>query len=204
MTPAETVILRDPWDVQLRLDEIGAHIAGLLRVIDFARGEAANQTPFHNRNFAGTIAYQYGSYHLRQEFVPQGWVVDRPCGVEAILNNKSRVRIVFANVDVCCNDFHQPKARSDKGSGAERVCSGNLFETLPHYTVVSRPGETTFYLMCGDNDAAELSRPIIKNKRFFGYLERLYLSSGKGSRVDLPDFGSEDAVLGFDPEVTRK
>ena len=144
MGMVETVVLREPWDVDRRLSELGLGTRDrLLRVRAIAISASANATPFHPANAAGTLAYQHGTFALRDEFVGDAWRVDRPDGVETIRNAKTGVNVVFANVDVACDDNIKPKPRSRKGAGAERVCNGNLFESLPEYAPKPRNDSAT-------------------------------------------------------------
>ena len=131
MPLAETKILREDWEVGPRLAELRTDKEKLLRVRSTAVGAAADATPFHPANAAGTLSYQHGTFSLRNEHVSKNeWESDRPNGVEVIKNAAVRTRFVFANVDVACNDEHEPKARSDKGAGAERLCAGNGLRTF--------------------------------------------------------------------------
>lgn len=219
--PVETIILREPWEVDPRLIELGLGSVEkdlgsvdkpiqvrkkLLTVVAIAANEVANVTPHHCANAAGTLAYQHGTWALRNEFVePKSkWTLERPNNVEAIWNESLKVRVVFCNVDIACDDDRSPKPRSEKGAGAERVCSGNLFGSLPRYAPRQYAGEATYYLMVDERGAAELTRPVVSSGTFSAYVERIYLTDGS----DLPDkissFDTDDAVGGFDPLIVRK
>jgi hypothetical protein len=199
-----TQILREPWDVDRRLAELGLTRKSLLKVVAVATSEAATVTPYHCANAAGTLSYQHGTWALRDEFVGPVWTLERPNNVEAIWNDSIRVRIVFSNVDIACDDDQRPKPRSDKGTGAERVCVGNLFGSLPSYAPRQYAGEATYYLMVDQRGAAELTRPVISGGMFSTYIERIYLTEG----ADLPgeglSFATDDAVTDFDPVIVRK
>jgi hypothetical protein len=135
------------------------------------------------------------------------WVLDRPNGVEAIRNDSIRVKVVFANVDIACDDEHEPKPRSTKGAGAERLCSGNgLFGNLPRFASAdSNDDWTTYYLMVAPNGAVELSCPVVEGGTFKSFIDRLYLSDGSDFDADakLP-LDDSDAANDFDPKVARK
>ena len=207
MGMVETILRRDPWDVAARIAELQLTVEGLLRVRAMAVGAAADATPFHPANAAGTFSYHHGTFGLRKEFVGKIWRVERPDGVEAIINEELKVRVVFANVDVACDDDLKPRPRSRKGAGAERVCMGNLFGSLPEYAPAQpRDGWTTFYLMVDQRGAAELTQPVVNNNTFTAWIERIYLSNGDdldlaGRRLPLDD---GDVADDFDPEVVRK
>jgi len=201
----ETVIRREEWEVIPRLIELETNLEAMLRIRDVALNEAATATPFHAANAPGTFAYQHGIFALRNEHVGKIWRIDRQEGVEGIFNPSARVRILFSNVDIACNDDHNPKPRSRKGSGVERVCEGNLFGHLPQYAPRQSEKIATFYVMVDDRGAAELSRPVVSGETFSSYIERNYLSlggdGGWGAMLLLTD---DDALVNFDPLVARK
>lgn len=206
-TPAR--VLREEWEVVPRLVEMQLEKEKLLNTRSIAVGASADATPFFPANSPGTFSYHYGTFALRNEFVGENWEVDRSNGVETIKNECMRIKVVFANVDVACDDAHEPRPRSSKGAGAERLCAGNdLFGGLPRYVKVSGAGEdgwTVYYLMVAPNGAAELSRPIVKGGTFQQFIERLYLSDGSDldaePKLSLDD---DDAATNFDPKVARK
>lgn len=204
MAMIETVIVRKPWDVDRRLNELGLDRKTLLKVVAVALAASADATPFHPANAAGTLAYQHGTFALRDEFVGAIWTLDRPDGVEAISNETKKVKVAFANVDSTCQDEHLPKPRSRKGAGAERVCNGSLFDDLPHFAPAQSGAWATFYLMVDQDGAAELSRPVVENGTFEFCIERIYLTDGADlDRIVLP-LDDDDVAEGFDPHVARK
>ena len=100
------------------------------RQVTVALVEAANATSYHCSNAAGTFSYQHSRWALRQEFVEGEWTLDRCDGVEAIWNEDRKIRVIFSNVDIACDDEQPPKPRSRKGAGAERACIGNLSSAI--------------------------------------------------------------------------
>lgn len=201
----ETVARREPWEVGPRVVELGlGSVDRLLRIRTRALSAAADATEFHPANAPGTLAYQYGTFALRDEYVGEIWKVDRQDGVEAISNPTDKVRVIFANIDVACNDDQPPKPRSRKGAGAERACSGNLFDYLPEFAPSQRDGWLTFYLMVDERGAAELTRPIVKNGTFTAYPERNYLSKGDDLGGDAVLADDEGPLDDFDPQVVKK
>ena len=207
MSMVETMVRRELWEVAARLAklELGT-IEQLLRVRSVAISASADATAFHPANAAGTFAYHYGTFALRKEYVGKVWRLERIDGVEAIVNEARKVRVVFANVDIACDDDLKPKPRSRKGAGAERVCMGNLFGSLPEYAPQQPEGWATFYLMVDQRGAAELTRPVVERNTFTAWIERNYLSNGDDLDLDrekLP-LHDDDVADGFDPEVVRK
>jgi hypothetical protein len=200
----ETRVHREPQDINQRLAELDLTLKGLNRVREVALGASAEATPFHPANAAGTFAYQHGTWALRDEFVGEVWEIDTEDGVEAIRNESARVKVIFANVDIACNDEHPPKPRSRKGAGSERACQGNLslFDSLPRYAPRQDEVWATYYLMLDAKGAAELSRPIIKGSTFSAFIERIYLPDI--GETDDTGFTKDDDVVDLDPVVARK
>ena len=114
MDVIDTKVLREPWDVDRRLQELRLTRKGLLAAVGVAMNESANATPFHPANAAGTFAYQHGSWALRDQFVGTDWIEDREDGVEAIRCDALKLRVAFSNVDAACNDDQVPKPRSKR------------------------------------------------------------------------------------------
>lgn len=201
-----TTKLKEPSEVDRRLDEMQLDRRKLLEVRDVARAAAANSTVLHAANAAGTFAYQEGTWALRDRHVELGWVVDRTGGVEGMRHDQLNLRIVFSNVDVASEEAKSPKPRSPKGAGAERVCQGNLFHDaeLPEFAPASFDSIATYYLMVDDRGAVELSRPVVRGSTFSSYIERIFISYG--DEVDLIDglLDVTDRVDEFSPMVIRK
>ncbi len=204
---AATRILREDWEVHPRLEVLQLERPKLLNIRTTAVGAAADATLFHPANAAGTFSYQHGTFALRNEHVGTNWVIDRPNGVEAIRNDSIRVKVVFANVDVAGNDEYEPRPRSNKGAGAERLCAGNgLFGNLSRFVpAVTEPGWTTYYLMVAPDGAVELSCPTVKGGKFASFVERIYLSDGSDLKSE-PKLSLDDNDIAdnFDPKVARK
>lgn len=200
----ETQVFREPYDVGRRLAELGLNIKGLLRVREAALGASADATDFHPISAAGLFAWIQGTWALRNEFVNNGWELDTRDRVEAILNNSTRTKVIFTNVDIACNDDCPPKPRSEKGAGAERACSGNLFEFLPSYALPPGDDVATYYFMLDYEGRAELTRPVIKGKTFSAYLERIYLAEEENLDDGVYRPNQDDAAIDLDPTVARK
>lgn len=205
MARAKTIIHRESWDVDKRLAEMNLTRAGLLAARDVAIQESANATSFHPANAAGTFSYHHGTWSLRDQFVGKDWVEDRVDGIEAIRNDRLKIKVAFCNVDVSCDDFNHPQPRSKKGAGAERAASGGgLFPDEPQYSEKPSGDFALFYLMVDERGAAELTRPVVKGGTFESAVERIYLSNG--SDDDRATLTGDDTgpVDGFDPQVVRK
>ncbi len=204
MTIRLTRIFKELPDVDRRLAELQLDRSRLLRVREIALSAAADATSFHPANAAGTLAYQHGTWALRDSFVGPIWQSDRPGGVEVIRNQSISVMVAYANVDIACNDKDSPKPRSRKGAGAERAATGSLFGSLPQYSAQPKPGERLYYLMVAESGAVELSQPVVKDNTFVTCVERIYLSDGDDLGGVVKSLDDSDIADGFDPVVARK
>lgn len=204
MSMKPTRIFKELPDVDRRLAELQLDRPKLLRVREVALAAAADATAFHPANAAGTLAYQHGTWALRDSFVDKLWQAERPGGVEVIRNSGIGMMVAYANVDIACNDEHSPKPRSRKGAGAERAAMGGLFGSLPQYSAPPKPGDRLYYLMVAENGAAELSLPVVKENTFVSCVERIYLSNGDDLDRFARLFDDGDVADNFDPLVIRK
>lgn len=200
----ETQVYRGRGEIDRRLAELGLNLERLNKVREVARGASADATPYHPANAAGTFAYQHGTWALRDQFVGKEWKPDTTDGVEAISNETVKVKVIFANVDIACDDRQFPKPRSRKGAGAERACMGNLFGDLPIYAPRTNTAWATYYFMMDANGEVELTRPVIKGNTFSAYVERIYLPSLNNEDIDLGNDDSGNDVIDLDPVVARK
>lgn len=202
MAATKTIVLREVWDVDLRLSQLKLTRDGLLIARDVAMQERANATAFHCSNAPGTFSYHHGTWSIRDQFVDEAWAVCRLDGIEGIRNEVLKIKVAFSNVDLACDDNHIPKPRSEKGAGAERAASGGLFGHLPHYAPEPIDDFALYYLMVDQDGAAELTRPVVNNGTFTNAIERIYLSGGGDDGAAL--LGDDDIADGFDPQVARK
>lgn len=204
MDAVETKVLRDSWDVDRRLSEMQLSRDGLLVARDVAINESANATAFHPANAPGTFSYHHGTWALRDQNVGPDWVVDQADGIEAIRNEKLKIKVAFSNVDMACNDNHIPKPRSKKGAGAERASGADLFGNLPRFAPRPTDAYALYYLMVDSNGAAELTRPVVSGGTFTAAVERLYLSFGIDDDGAVITEDNSGPVDNFDPQVIRK
>ena len=204
MDYVETLVRRNPWDVDHRLAELGLTREGLVKVAAAALAAAADATPFHPANASGMLAYIHAIYAVRNQFIGKEWDVFRLNGVEMIRNESIRVNVGYSNIDQACNVEHDPKARSSKGAGTARACQGNLFTDLPKYAPKPEGGSATFYLMVDPDGAAELSRPVLIGENFGPCIERNFLTDGSDFDGESLLLDEGDVADDFDPQVARK
>jgi hypothetical protein len=204
MDAVQTVILKEPWEIQPRLKELTLPKNKLLEVRDVAVHEGSNATAFHAANAGGTYSYHGGTWALRDRFVAGDWVVDRTNGVEAIKNDKLKIVVAFSNVDLACVDSHIPQPRTKKGSGAERAIGVGLFDDLPQYAPRPKGEWQFFYLMVDGNGASELTRPVVKGGKFTSAIERIYIYDGSDDEGTPLRQDTPDQIIEFDPQIARK
>jgi hypothetical protein len=204
MPSFRTALIDKPLDAERRLADFGLIKPQILSIRDSARGATDDASPLMPLNAPGTLAYIYGVEALRGQLLNDEWVIDRTLGVEAVINQRLGVRIGYQNVDRACDPVLPPMPRSDKGSGAARMCRLPLFE---HYGVVLETDEDrlpredlqdplgdqiiTYFVMVGDDGSVELSRPVITGRKYGDFVERIF--------IDRP---SEDWDTRIEPEVS--
>lgn len=204
----ETILLKEPWDVDRRLAELGLKKEGLIRAVQVARAERNNATDLHPANAPGTFAYHHTIAAIRREFIGMEWEIDRSDGIETIRNDALGIKVSFCNVDVACGKEH-PKPRSEKGAGAERASGPTLFEyagaeDLKPMVRVPVGGSALFYLMVDQQGRAELTRPVIARRTFVAAVERIFLiEDGEDEAAVLP-IETDGIADGFEPQIVRK
>lgn len=203
MLPFRTAIIENPIDASRRLADFGLTIEQMLAIRDSARAASDDASPLMPQNAPGTLAYIHGVGALRAQILSDEWVIDRTLGVEAVINHRLGIRIGYQNVDRSCDPDFPPMPRSEKGSGSARLCRLPLFE---HYGVILEsdadrlPSDdvkdpysgqvVTYFVMVGEDGSVEVSCPVIANKRYSDFGERIF--------VDRPD---EDEDVRVDPET---
>lgn len=176
-----TAIVRGEAEVANRLADFGLVREQLLAVAKTARAWADDASPLMPVNAPGTLAYIHGVMELRQQVLGGNYVVDRTCGIEAVVNRDRRIRIAFQNVDRACDPNFPPNPRSSKGSASELLCGPTLFEyagveTGPLTGVLS-DGVPTYYVMVGEDGSVEFSHPVISNGSYVQFHERILISA---------------------------
>jgi hypothetical protein len=183
-----TAIVQGEPNVASRLSDFGIVPEQLLSVGTIARTWADDASPLMPINAPGTLAYIYGVGELRAQLLDGFWIVDRTCGIEAVINHDRRMRIAFQNVDRACDPVFAPNPRSAKGTAAENLCGPNLFEysgvEAGPLTGVREDGVPTYYLMVGEDGSVELSHPVISNGSYAHFHERIFISAPDNDWAD--------------------
>ncbi|WVT72998.1 hypothetical protein QM996_16090 [Sinorhizobium chiapasense] len=203
MSPFRTAIFEKPMDAERRLADFALTLGQILAIRDSARAAADDASPLMPLNAPGTLAYIHGVGALRSQVLDDEWMIDRTLGVEAVINRRLGVRLGYQNVDRACDADFPPMPRSSKGNGTAQLCRLPLFEyfdialendadRLPDQDAKDPLGDqvTTYFVMVGEDGSVELSCPVIGNKRYAGFVERIF--------VDRPDENWEASI---DPDT---
>jgi len=209
LEPIESIIIDDPERCDGFLQARNLSRAGILSVRDVAYMQIVDCSPLMAANAPGTLAYHFGVLEMRVQFLGEHWEYSSERGIEAIFNPKLNTKVVFQNVDIACSRVNEPKPRTEKGSGAERECQGNLFALYGVDTPTKlRPqaGVAVYFIMVDERGAVEFSRPVIENKKFAGFVERIFVSDGSDIEQEdlLPTGALEKPADDFDVPVRKR
>ncbi|KAB7613361.1 hypothetical protein F9L33_12220 [Amylibacter sp. SFDW26] len=208
MTVFKTAIISNEDDVAQRLEELGVTAEQIISVGLVARARQNDASPLMPINAPGSLAYIFGVEEMRQQISGSDWYSERKYGVEAIVNRKSNIRIAYQNVDEACSITWKPKPRSAKGTGSENLCSPTLFEhagvDAGPLTNVCSDGLTTYYIMVGENGGIELSCPVISNKTFAAFIERIFVYIPSNELDEVANDNSDSPIEDFEISVSLK
>jgi len=211
----EVTVFKEDYEVAPRLSVFGVTKDELMRVVELAAGGRADAVPHDPVTAAGTFSYIYGTRGLREVFTAKGWIKDSAKGIESVIHPESKIKLIFQNVDLACDDLRPPKAISGKGMAAEQIIALSaafLFQEMEEdrQKMLNR----TVWFLCvsanGDDIRAELSLPLgIKGKQFSGFAERIFiLKHGEWSPTPIISSKIEtDAspmVQEYDVSISRK
>ncbi|MBY5817062.1 hypothetical protein HFN60_15660 [Rhizobium leguminosarum] len=188
MSPFRTAITETLYDAQRRLADFGLAVEQILAIRDSARAAADDASPLMPLNAPGTLAYIHGVGALRAQTLDGDWTIDRTLGVEAVICRQRGIRLGYQNVDRSCDAIFAPMPRSVKGNGAAQLCPAPLFDffgvdletdadRLPPPETKDPLGDQvrTYFVMVGEDGSVELSCPVIGNKRYAGFVERIFI-----------------------------
>ena len=204
-----TVVLQDVIDVDRRLAELGFGTRDdIQRIRDVACARAAEgASPFFPLNGPGTLAFQYGTRELRAHLHGLGWKLDDSFGTSGMQHADEPRLAFYQNVDVACDLPHDPRPRTRKGAGAERLDQDVLFdpEGIPTAFDSEAAGREVWYVMVAENGAVEVTNAVVRKGWFAEIRERLFVEDGDGFDVVDPagDLPADDAV-DFDVPVLRR
>lgn len=183
-----TVLIDEPAAAEQRLQDFGLSTDQIKSIRDAARAATEDASPLMPLNAPGTLGYIHGVEALRGEVFDGIWQIDRTLGIEAVVRQDLGIRIGYQNVERACDPVLKPMPRSAKGPGVEKMCSFPLFEhfgieldtdadRLPREDLKDPLGDqfTTYFVMVGEDGSVEVSSPIVSNKRFSGFRERIFI-----------------------------
>ncbi|WP_339863278.1 hypothetical protein [Thalassospira alkalitolerans] len=208
--------VKEPEQVPARLVEMDLELGPLLRVRDVALLSRSNATRYHAVATPGWNAYSEGLFTLRSQIIGRGrygehWERYFYKNVEGIINKNRNIIVGFCSVGRALT-VGVPQRRKECGSVVESLCvSENLelfgSEDLPVSSKRMVGDPLFYYLMVDEDGRVELTCPIVKEKRFADYVERIFLSDGtdfdhpNGRLMPLDD---NDAIDDFAPQIVRK
>lgn len=175
----KTVIINSEVEVERRLADLSLTVEQIRAVGQVARSRHDDASPLMPMNAPGSLAYIYGVEEMRHQIINEDWKPDRKLGVEAVVNSTLGLRIAYQNVDKACSLYLKPHPRSAKGTGSENLCGPSLFEhagvDAGPLTNIRSDGLATYYIMVAEDGGIEFSCPIIGNKTFVDFHERIFI-----------------------------
>ena len=210
-----SAILSSDIEVRSRLAQFGIVKQELIDVA-LAAISARNEyiEALDPRGAAGWFSYSYGTRALRRLLLSKGWRSDRYGQIEGAVHDELSIKFVFQNTVTACEE-EIPRALSGKGSAAsEQVSEGiyhqfglfpDSYDDLPN----TQDPKAVLWFLCvalhGDYPVAELLCPrAIKDKQFYGYMERIFILQPRDFLpLDLNDNNSGDGP-DIDVVVTKK
>lgn len=204
----DTLIIDGPEEVDTFLKSINLTRSGVLAIRDIAYGHFVDCSPLMAKNAPGTMAYHFGVFELRVQYLGDHWEMISEGGIEGIISPDKSVKVVFQNVDLACSKSIKPQPRSEKGSEAERGCQRNLFEfygiVAPEKVRIPKASTAVFAIMVDDRGAVEVSRPVIEDKKFSGFVVRAFVSDGADFDTLATGVGLPSPAEDFDVTVKRR
>ena len=203
----DALIIDSPDDVDAFLQSNNLTRSGVLAIRDAAYGQFIDCSPLMAKNAPGTLAYHFGVLELRVQFLGDCWETISDGGIEGIISPDKSIKIVFQNVDLACQ-LKNPQPRSEKGAEAERGCQHNLFEfygvAAPEKVRVPKAGTVVIAIMVDERGAVEVSRPVIEDKKFSGFVVRAFVSDGDDFEGLATGVGLPSPAEDFDVPVRRR
>jgi hypothetical protein len=194
-------IIDQPWDVNLRLQQLGPglNVQVLLGAVEVGTAAYAGTTANHPPFFGGMWRFAEIVRNLREELLPEGWGRSDRRNFSTVLSPDRRVAIAVAQGDESTGDADKtPTTRYAKGVTVQEAVDGNRL--LPFYEVDDladselEPQLITWILLhsrVGDAVRVELSRPAVIDGSGFvqAWDERLIIGSVElnPTRMSVPD-----------------
>ena len=208
-----TRVIREEWDVERRLAELGTNKAELVEIARRAAAARADSTDDAPLSGAGLLSWIYGTRAMRQTYRAKGWKRNSADNIPSVVNKESGLKFIFQNADCATDILRDPKAISDKKKASERLVAAAQLSLFPE---AEEEGEefadiqcTAYYYFVAVDEAgiitAELSSPrAIEGGQFSSFHERIFIiNPGDIDRIDFLD-DIDDGIQDFDVVVTSK
>lgn len=188
MTATESIVWQ-PIDVRNEVAALGLEYDGLVESIRYAENERAFVTANDAVGFASLVAYDKCGRAMRERFLGKEWTRDDSNNQCAILNKKTKTRVVPCNFDEFAgNRLVTPTNRSPKGEVSRKKSLCNRTAWIPGLPKIGQSaddGIQTWLLgifMADDRPTtAELSLPIgFDGYHFTDFGKRIILLNGEG------------------------
>lgn len=211
----KTKIIREEWDVEQRLAELGTNKAELIEIAKKALAARADSTDDDPISGPGLLSWIFGTRALRKTFrVKGGWTKNSADNIPSVVNKATGIKLIFQNAESAADPLNDPRPVSSKKKASERLVAQAqivfLFPELeaPAEEFVDIPS-TAYYLFVAANEGAptvELSSPRkVEDGQFIGFHERIFVACpGEIEGIELFDDGGGDAGQDFDVVVTSK
>ncbi|CAA2105409.1 hypothetical protein MBUL_03178 [Methylobacterium bullatum] len=210
-----TRIIRDEWEVEQRLAELGTNKAEMIEIARKASAARADSTEDDPRSGGGLLSWIYGTRALRKTFRPKGWKRNSADNIPSVVNRETGIKFIFQNADSAADALRDPKAISDKKKASERlVAAAQMSFDFPEAEredeeFIDIPSTAFYYFVAMTDNGdliSELSSPrAIEGGQFNGFHERIFIiNPGDVERIDVMDDADDDQLPDFDVIVTSK
>ena len=206
-------IFKTEWQVQERLAQLDTSRNELIEIARRAAAARADATDDDPNSAGGLLSWIYGTRALRKTFRPKGWKRNRADNIESVVHRTRRLKFIFQNADVACEDFVEPQGISSKKSASERLVKAAQFSLFPDDEQDEQQrleGATVFYFFVAVDDGGEITAEFscprdIEGGQFKGFHERIFIvNKGDLDTVVLPEIDADGDDQDFDVAVTRK
>lgn len=176
------IIIKDGVAVRHELAELGLTPEIIHMIGDAAATAKTDTMAVEPLNAPGTNAYNKGVAAKRLALLPLGWRMSHSRGIEATVNDKMGIQLVFQNVDVACTD-RDPQAISEKGSGSRKLVydgQKELFARAEGKREQVLGAALRVWLICvstsGKKLRVEVSCPLLfEGNQFEGFAKRIFV-----------------------------
>ncbi len=178
-------VFSEPLDVERELATLGLTVDFVKKVASQSRSAKMETLPIDPCNSPGTQAYMYGVRAIRRALLrKKGWRISRMGNVEATVNDKLGIQILFQNVDLACSLTHEPESVSGKGGGARQMIrsgnQGELFSNNQPKHLGKIGCIPKVWLVCVSSNEntlkAEVSAPKdFEGEQFDGFSRRIFV-----------------------------